>query len=112
MSQILIIVIFIAAMYFMMIRPQQKQAKQRQQMLAQIQKGTKVVTIGGLHGVVDSLDEKIVVLDVEGVYLTFDRSAIRTVVPTETTPVVTSAAAEATEPVVEEVVEDKDVNVK
>uniref|UniRef100_UPI0035A17C1B preprotein translocase subunit YajC n=1 Tax=Weissella soli TaxID=155866 RepID=UPI0035A17C1B len=73
MSQILIIVIFIAAMYFMMIRPQQKQAKQRQQMLAQIQKGTKVVTIGGLHGIVDSLDEKIVVLDVEGVYLMFDR---------------------------------------
>ncbi|WP_373780382.1 hypothetical protein [Weissella soli] len=40
--------------------------------------------------------------------MTFDRSAIRTVVPTETTPVVTPAAAEATEPVVE----DKDVNVK
>lgn len=98
-----------------MIRPQQKQAKQRQQMLAQIEKGTKVVTIGGLHGIVDSLDAKTVVLDVEGVYLTFDRAAIRTVVPAETAPVVASAPVEEVTPVKEEatpVVEDEDSKVK
>ncbi|GAA0442575.1 hypothetical protein GCM10008983_19570 [Lentibacillus halophilus] len=49
-------------------------------MQADLQKGDKVVTIGGLHGSIHALDENTVVLQEEnGPKLTFDRSAIREV---------------------------------
>ena len=67
--------------YFMIIRPQQKRAKEREKMLSNIQKGDKVVTSGGLHGVIAGLDEKTVLLQVgDNVKLKFDRSAISAVV--------------------------------
>lgn len=69
-------------MYFMMIRPQQKQAKKTQDMLNSLQKGDSVVTIGGLHGIIDEVNAEAntVVLDCEGIYLTFERRAIARVV--------------------------------
>ncbi|KRM88882.1 hypothetical protein FD21_GL000601 [Liquorilactobacillus vini DSM 20605] len=68
----------IALMYFMMIRPQKKQQQQRQQMLGNLKKGDEVITLGRLHGVIDSLDmaNHTVVLDCDGIYLTFETSAI------------------------------------
>ncbi|MBG9987614.1 preprotein translocase subunit YajC [Aerococcaceae bacterium DSM 111176] len=67
--------------YFLLIRPQQKQVKEKQNMLKQMKPGDTVVTIGGLHGVVDELSQSsnTVVLDCEGVYLTFALSAIASV---------------------------------
>lgn len=50
-------------------------------MQANLKKGDKIVTIGGLHGTVDSLDEdKIVIRTGDGSRLTFDRNAVREVV--------------------------------
>lgn len=73
-------ILVLVLMYFMMIRPQQKQAKQRQEMLNAIQVGYEVVTIGGLHGVVTAVDEKTVRLKVSpSVELTFNRTAIGSV---------------------------------
>lgn len=67
--------------FFMIIRPQQKRAKEREKMLSNIEKGDKVVTSGGLHGVVAGLDEKTIILQVsDNVKLKFDRSAISTIV--------------------------------
>lgn len=67
--------------YFMIIRPQQKRAKERDKLLSSIQKGDKVMTSGGLYGVVDSLEEKTVLLKVaDNVKLKFERSAIASVV--------------------------------
>jgi preprotein translocase subunit YajC len=67
--------------YFMIIRPQQKRAKDREKMLSNIQKGDKVVTSGGLHGVIAGLDEKTVLLQVgDNVKLKFERSAISSIV--------------------------------
>jgi preprotein translocase subunit YajC len=72
--------------YFMIIRPQQKRAKEREKMLSNVQKGDKVVTSGGLHGTVAGLDEKTVLLDVgDKVKLKFERSAIATIVAREST---------------------------
>lgn len=66
--------------YFMIIRPQQKRAKEREKMLSNIQKGDKVVTNGGMHGVIAGLDEKTVLLQVgDNVKLKFERSAITSV---------------------------------
>jgi preprotein translocase subunit YajC len=71
------LVVLLGLMYFMMIRPQQNQAKKRQSMLSSLAVGAEVVTIGGLHGTITAIDDKIVKLKVaSGVELTFNRSAI------------------------------------
>lgn len=65
----------------MIIRPQKKQAQKKQEMLESMKPGDAVVTVGGLHGVIDevSASSRTVVLDCEGVYLTFAMHAIATV---------------------------------
>lgn len=66
--------------YFLLIRPQQKRQKNVQQMQSALKKGDKVVTIGGMHGLVDAIDEsQVVVRSTDGSKLTFDRNAIREV---------------------------------
>ena len=71
-----------AIFYFLLIRPQQRQKKDRESMLAAVKKGDRVVTTSGLHGTVMSLDEQNVTLKVtDQVRLQFDRSAIGRVVP-------------------------------
>jgi preprotein translocase subunit YajC len=66
--------------YFMIIRPQQKRAKERTKLLSSIQKGDKVVTSGGLHGVVAGVEEKTVLLQItENVKVKMERSAIATI---------------------------------
>ncbi|HFI0114248.1 TPA: preprotein translocase subunit YajC [Streptococcus suis] len=69
--------ILMLAMLGFMFYSQRKQQKQRQDALSQIKKGDEIVTIGGMFGIVDEIDDKKVVLDVDGVYLTFERGAIR-----------------------------------
>ncbi|BDC96371.1 preprotein translocase subunit YajC [Treponema saccharophilum] len=74
---VLIIVIF----YFFMIRPQNKKQKEAEKMRNSIQKGDKIVTIGGVHGTVASVKERTFILKVEdGSRIEFDRSAISAVV--------------------------------
>lgn len=76
-----------AIMYFLMIRPQQKRQKTRNQMLGGIKKGDKITTIGGLHGTILELTDDTVVLRVNDVTkLTFDRSAISNVVQAAPSP--------------------------
>jgi preprotein translocase subunit YajC len=75
------LILMFAIFYFLLIRPQQKRQKQIQEMHNNLQRGDKIVTIGGLHGTIDSLDESTVVILVnDNRKLTFDRSAIREVV--------------------------------
>lgn len=76
-------IIMIAVMYFLLIRPQKKQQDETQKMLDNLQPGESVITIGGLHGVIDEIDEQAgtVVLDCEGIYLVVERRAIARVAP-------------------------------
>ncbi len=70
---ILIFVVF----YFLLIRPQQKQAKQHQAFLSALKKGSRVITKGGLHGVITELDDGVVKLEVaNGVVVKVSRDAI------------------------------------
>ena len=87
-------IVIMGLMYVLMIRPQQKKAKETQNMLSSLKKGDSVVTIGGLHGVVDEVVEtnNTVVIDCEGIYLTFERRAISRIVTKGDT--VTSATTE------------------
>jgi len=74
---VLIIIIF----YFFIIRPQNKKQKETEKMINALKKGDKVVTIGGIHGVVSSAKEKTVIVKVdENTKLEFNKSAIATVV--------------------------------
>ena len=75
---IVMIVLLFGLMYFMMIRPQKKQQQQWQNMINNLKKGDHVITRGGLHGVIDSIDKanKIVTLDCDGIFLTFSLNAI------------------------------------
>ena len=69
----LIIVVF----YFLVIRPQNKKKKDAQKMLENIKKGDRVVTIGGMHGSVESAKDDAVVLKVDdNVKIKFCKSAI------------------------------------
>ncbi|HFI0933968.1 preprotein translocase subunit YajC [Streptococcus suis] len=100
--------LIMVAMVGFMFYSQRKQQKQRQDALSQIKKGDEIVTIGGLFGIVDEIDDKKVVLDVDGVYLTFERGAIRNRVTSATTTTVAAEepALETVEPVQESVIEE------
>jgi preprotein translocase subunit YajC len=69
----LIIVVF----YFLVIRPQNKKQKDAKKMLESIRKGDRVVTIGGMHGSVESVKDDAVVLKVDdNVKIRFSKSAV------------------------------------
>ncbi len=71
--------------YFMIIRPQQKRSKEREKLLSNLEKGDKVVTNGGIHGIIAGLEEKTALLQVsETVKLKIERSAITTVLAKRT----------------------------
>lgn len=55
-SPMFMMVVLIAIFYFLLIRPQQKKAKEHRQMLEALKRGDKVVTSGGLYGVIDSVE--------------------------------------------------------
>ena len=72
--------------YFFMIRPQQKRAADAKNFRQTLTKGSRIVTIGGLHGLVVDLTEDTVVVEVDrGTKLRFDRSAIAREVSTKAT---------------------------
>ncbi len=74
---IFIFVIF----YFLLIRPQQKKAKDHQKLVSSVQTGDSVVTNAGIHGVITNVKETTVMVRVaDNVKLEFDRAAIATVI--------------------------------
>ena len=74
------LIAIIGIFYFLIIRPQSKKQKETQKMLAALRKGDKVITIGGIHGVIQSIRENTVILRVdENTKLEFNRSAITNV---------------------------------
>lgn len=80
---VLIFVIF----YFLLIRPQQKKAKQHQEMLGKLKKNDEVMTSGGIYGRVISLADNVVTLEVApNVRIRVNRPQISTVITNEKTP--------------------------
>ncbi|ADC50390.1 MULTISPECIES: preprotein translocase subunit YajC [Alkalihalophilus] len=75
------LILMFAIFYFLLIRPQQKRQKSIRDMHANLQRGDKIITIGGMHGVIDAIDEDVIIILVnENRKLTFDRAAVREVV--------------------------------
>jgi len=77
---LIVFAVIIVIFYFLIIRPQRKKQKDTQNMLANIRKGDRVSTVGGIRGVVHSVKESTVVLKVdENTKIEFNKSAIGTV---------------------------------
>ncbi len=76
-SFIFMIVAMIAVFYFFMIRPQQKRQKELQKFRDELKAGDKIVTIGGIHGIVQSINESTIIVAIsENVNVSFEKSAI------------------------------------
>ena len=74
------LIAIIGIFYFLIIRPQSKKQKETQRMLSALRKGDRVVTVGGLHGVIQTIRENTVIVRVdENTKLEFNRAAIATV---------------------------------
>ncbi len=75
--QIIPLIFMFGIFYFLLIRPQQKKAKEHRTLLDSLQKGDLVVTAGGMHGKVTAIDDKFVTLEVApGVNVKFNKGFI------------------------------------
>lgn len=75
-QQFLPFILMFVVIYFFMIRPQQKRAKQEKQFEADIKVGDKIVTKSGLHGKISELADTTIVIETMSGKLKMERSAI------------------------------------
>ncbi|WP_353683789.1 preprotein translocase subunit YajC [Thermodesulfovibrio sp. 3907-1M] len=81
-ASILPLVLIVVVFYFLLIRPQQKRAKEHRQMLENLKKGDKVITVGGIYGVVESVNPNTVVLKIaENVKVKFSKQSVAALRP-------------------------------
>jgi preprotein translocase subunit YajC len=67
-------------MYFLIIRPQSKQKKEQAARVSSMEKGDKIITIGGMHGTVHHISKATVTVKLsEGVFVPFEKESIRSV---------------------------------
>ncbi len=79
------LILMFVAMYFLMIRPQQKRAKEQKAMMEALTKGAEVVTAGGVLGKITKLSDQYVTLEVSsGTELVVQRNSITMVLPNGT----------------------------
>lgn len=77
MEGIVMLVIMFAIFYLLLIRPQQKRAKQHKELISSLQAGDQVVTAGGIHGKVVAVQDLIVTLEIaSNVRIKVNRSSI------------------------------------
>jgi len=77
LGQVFLFGSIILIMYFFMIRPQQKKQKETKKFIEDIKKGDEVVTIGGIHGKVSSVEGDVVFLELDrGLKVKVEKSAI------------------------------------
>ena len=76
-GMVIFLVAIFAIMYFLMIRPRQKQQKQQEEMMSELRVGEKVIIAGGIYGQIERLGEDTVILKVEsGATMKVARSSI------------------------------------
>lgn len=78
---IIYVVAFIAIFYFMAIRPQQKQRRAHQALLASLKRGDRIITAAGIYGTVKRVEESIVVVEIaKGVNIKIARRAVAEII--------------------------------
>jgi len=71
------LIILFVIFYFLLIRPQQKRAKEHKQMISALQKGDNVVTSGGIHGRITAVNEDTVTVEIsDGVRIKVSKEAV------------------------------------
>jgi len=71
------LIILFVVFYFLLIRPQQKHQKKRQELLRSLKKGDRIVTIGGLFGMIKEIDEDTIVLKIaDNINVKFARASV------------------------------------
>ncbi|WP_018936590.1 preprotein translocase subunit YajC [Thioalkalivibrio sp. ALJ24] len=79
---LIMIVIFFAIMYFLIIRPQSKRAKEHRAMVEALSKGDEVVTNGGIAGKITEVGENFIRVDVaDGVNIAVQKQSVQSVMP-------------------------------
>ncbi len=74
---LIFILLLILIFYFFMIRPQQKKQKQIEEYRSKLTKGDKIITIGGLHGKIVDVQERVFVIEIaDGVRITIEKAAV------------------------------------
>jgi len=77
---IIFLVLIFAIFYFLMIRPQRKRQKEQRELMEGLQRGDKVITVGGIYGQIESLSEDSAILKVEsGATMRVARNSISTI---------------------------------
>lgn len=75
-SSLIFLALLVAMFYFLLIRPQRTRAKRQAEMASSLQIGDQVQTVGGVYGIVDSMDDASVVLRLEDGKMRITRRAI------------------------------------
>lgn len=82
MESMLLIVLMFVVLYFLMIRPQMKRAKEHKAMIEALQKGDEVITAGGMLGRISKINENYATLEIaSNVEIQVQRTAVQLVLP-------------------------------
>ena len=73
---LIMMLLMFGVMYFFMIRPKMRQQKEQDKFRSELQKGDKVVTIGGIHGKIVEINGSAIVIESYGMKMKISRSAI------------------------------------
>lgn len=77
LSSLLPLILIFVIFYFLLIRPQAKRAKEHKKLLENLKKGDKIITAGGIYGVIESIDQNTAVVKIaENVKIKVSRNTI------------------------------------
>ena len=81
-SQIIILVVFVAVFYFLVIRPQQRRIKDQQSMISRLASGDEVVTSGGVLGRITEVGDSFITLEIaDGVKVKVQKTQVTALMP-------------------------------
>jgi preprotein translocase subunit YajC len=85
MGQLILLPVFFAVFYFLLIRPQQKRVKEHTELIRSIEPGDDVLTNGGLYGTITTIDGQIAEMEIaDGVVVRIQRAAVAELIEWDT----------------------------
>ena len=74
---IIFLILIVGVFYFLLIRPQRRRQKQHDELMQELKRGDKVITAGGIYGVVESISDDSIVMKIEsGVTIRIARNSV------------------------------------
>ena len=84
-AQFLPLILMFVVLYFLMIRPQTKKAKEHKEMVLKLSKGNEVLITGGIYGTIAEINDKTILLDISnGTTIKVQRTSVQNVFPKDT----------------------------